>query len=99
MPLGKARTVEELTAAKEQSRAEYADLPDFSMFGGDNRATEKATMQAFDKLIAGADPQRLQDTLYDTADISSAMYDIVNDAIALCDWAMGWEDDQFEAKE
>lgn len=99
MPRQAPRTMEELKAAKERAKIEYAALPDKSMFGTDNRAAEKVLMDTFDKLIAGEEPDALQGTLYDMADVSSAMYDTVSGAISLCDWASGWKDESFEAKE
>lgn len=95
------RTIKELKAAKEREKTkiEAAALPDKSMFGTDNRAIEKMLMDTFDKLIAGENPIDLEDKLYDMADISSAMYDTVSPAISLCNWAAGWEDKDFEAKE
>ena len=101
MPRQAPRTIEELKAAKEREKAkiESAVLPDRSMFGTDNRAAEKVLMDTFDKLIAGGRPNALEDKLYSMADVSSTMYDTVGGAIALCNWANGWEDETFEAKE
>lgn len=99
MALGKGRTEEELKAARARKVIEYAALPDRSMFGNDNHAAERVLMDTFDKLIAGANPDALQGTLYDMADVSSTMYDTVSGAISLCDWASGWKDESFEAKE
>lgn len=99
MPASEWRTEEELKAARARKVIEYAALPDKSAFGDDNRAAEKLLLRTFDRIIAGADPDELQGRLYETADLGGGMDYVTDAAIALCDWAKGWEDDLFEAKE
>lgn len=98
MPQAEWRTEEELKAARARKAIEYAALPDRSAFGDDNRAAERLLLATFDKIIAGEDPDELQDRLYDTAELGGGMGYVTDAAIALCDWARGWEDDLFEAR-
>ena len=83
------RTPEEFEAAKAVIEKEYGSLRDWSMFGGDNRGSQKLVERTLERLQEGEDPQDLQDEMYDGYDKGNQLESGYDSSVQLCSWAMG----------
>lgn len=86
------KTTEELIEAKAKKVAEFAALPDKSIFGDDNRAAEKLMIKTFDRLghmVVGYNLDGLLDDLYDLHDTAEAMEYVADESIGIVEWAGG----------